>query len=96
MLPKKISTTAELVFGSPLGLPGQMVEKDVSTTQELKNRMTNLEFTPARTAQKTIFIPKTLNNCNFVFLRRDAVKNCSRQLIPVLSELPPMHQNIVF
>lgn len=76
----KKCTTAELVFGSPPTLPGQMMEKDVSTRpstyfiQDLKERVSNLVFTPTRTSNRAIFVPRTLENCEFVFLRRDAIK----------------------
>lgn len=51
-----------------------MIEKYVSTRpsayfiQDLKERMSNLVFTPMRTTHRAIFISRILENCEFVFL----------------------------
>lgn len=73
-------TTVKLVSGSPLVLPGQIVEDNISTMpstqfiQDLKNCMSTLGYMPSCMAKKPVFIPKNLNNCDYIFLSRDAVK----------------------
>lgn len=73
-------TTAELVFGTTLALPGQFCElythSKLTTqyTHDLKQHMKNLVFTPTRSQTRDVFIPTDLHTCDYVFVRNDTVK----------------------
>ena len=74
---------AELVFGTPLTLPGEYFDDSQNTTpgtattpfaQELMHRMARLKYTPPRRPQTESYIPDRLRNCQYVFVRNDSVK----------------------
>lgn len=75
-------SSAELVFGMPLSLPGQYfnVQQKPSPTspssfvQELRQRMARLAYTPPRQQPTNTYVPNNLEKCDFVFVRNDAVK----------------------
>lgn len=76
------ASTAELVYGEPLRLPGEFFDPstagttDVSDyTARLRSFTNNLKPTPAsRHAKPSIFIFKDLPTATHVFLREDAVR----------------------
>ena len=69
---------AELVFGTPLSLPGEYFNDSLDTAskpstpfiQELRHKMARLKYTPPR----HIFIPQHLRNCKYVFVRNGSVR----------------------
>ena len=73
-------TPAELVFGTSLSLPGQYFEQNTHAqptspfVQQLITKMSNFQFTPTRHTTTQTFAPKHLNDCEFVFIRKDSVK----------------------
>lgn len=75
-------STAELVFGMPLSLPGQYfhIPQNSCTTspssfvQDLRHRMAKLTYTPPRQQTTSSYLPQKLDSCDFVFVRNDAVK----------------------
>lgn len=73
-------TPAELVFGTSLSLPGQYFEQNTNSqptspfVQQLKTKMSNFQFTPTRHTTKQLFTPKHLDDCDFIFIRKDSVK----------------------
>ncbi|BHF67662.1 hypothetical protein SprV_0301069000 [Sparganum proliferum] len=74
-------TAAELVYGTPLRLPGEFVQPfttntNISSTfvQQLKQRMAQLRPTPTRQTSKQVFVHEDLKSAPFVFVRHDAVR----------------------
>lgn len=75
-------STAELVFGMPLSLPGQYfhIPQNSCTTspssfvRDLRHRMAKLTYTPPRQQTTSSYLPQKLDSCDFVFVRNDAVK----------------------
>ncbi|BHF63738.1 hypothetical protein SprV_0200673200 [Sparganum proliferum] len=74
-------TAAELVYGTPLRLPGEFVQSSTTTTyipstfvQQLKQRMAQLRPTPTRLTSKRVFVHKDLKSVPFVFARHEAVR----------------------
>lgn len=75
-------TAAELVFGSTLRLPGDMVVTSSTTGQvdptsyaaRLRHHMQTIRPTPTRQTHKPSYIPPDLHNCSFVFVRVDTVR----------------------
>ncbi|BHF63739.1 hypothetical protein SprV_0200673300 [Sparganum proliferum] len=74
-------TAAELVYGTPLRLPGEFVQPSTTTTyipstfvQQLKQRMAQLRPTPTRLTSKRVFVHKDLKSVPFVFARHEAVR----------------------
>ena len=75
-------TPAELVYGTTLRLPGQMVAPSPATdipdptdyVHRLKRHMASLS--PAGTRRQTVksYIPKILDDCTHVFIRQDHVQ----------------------
>ena len=73
---------AELVFGTTLQLPGQFVSpsctKDPpdpsSYADRLAQHMTQLSPATTRTSPRSAYVPKDLQTCTHVFVRRDAVR----------------------
>ncbi|XP_067118351.1 uncharacterized protein [Centruroides vittatus] len=75
------ATTAELVYGTPLRLPGKFLAPTPSDSnaavfvQQLKEQMHQLTPTPTRcNGTKKIFVPQDLQRCTHVFVRHDAVR----------------------
>ncbi|CAM1305316.1 Uncharacterised protein r2_g1510 [Pycnogonum litorale] len=76
------ATTAEMVYGSQLRLPGQLIISvpaeivdPTSFVSRLKNSMQSLRPTAPRSRDtKSIFYPADLNDCTHVFVRCDAVR----------------------
>ena len=76
-------TTAEMVYGSTLRLPGEFFTASPSTTAiesasyvaKLRATMKNLRPPPVREqAQRAVHLQQSLFSCTHVFVRRDAVK----------------------
>ena len=74
---------AELVFGTPLALPGEYFNDTpnaaphAATTpfiQELRHKMARLTYTPPRRQHTQSYVPQQLRDCRFVFIRNDSVK----------------------
>lgn len=76
------ASSAELVYGEPLRLPGEFFESTVNGTADtaeftarLRNFAEKLRPAPAsRHCKPKIFIYKELETCNHVFLREDALR----------------------
>ena len=75
-------TSAELVYGTTLRLPGEFFdERKAETTPDptsyvtrLKNMMYHLQATPVHQQKATnIYVSPTLKSCTHVFIRHDAV-----------------------
>ncbi|XP_078264112.1 uncharacterized protein LOC144598103 [Rhinoraja longicauda] len=74
------SSSAELVYGSPLTVPGEFVpslpgreEPPSSTLHRLRERVGKLAPVPtSRHGTFRPYVPSALQDCAFVFLRRDA------------------------
>ncbi|BHF67339.1 hypothetical protein SprV_0301036500 [Sparganum proliferum] len=73
-------TAAELVYGTPLRLPGEFVRPSTTNTnilstfvQQLKQRMAQLRPTPTRLTSKHVFVHEDLKSAPFVFVRHDTV-----------------------
>lgn len=75
-------TPAEMVYGQPLVVPGELfIQKsetkliDSEFITNLRKNMNNILPTPPREQKQTdIFLPKTLDTCTHVFVRVDKVK----------------------
>nr|VZI17500.1 unnamed protein product [Spirometra erinaceieuropaei] len=74
-------TAAELVYGTPLRLPGEFVQSSTTTTnnpstfvQRLKQRMAHLHPTPTPLTSKRVFVHENLKSAPVVFVRQDAVR----------------------
>ena len=76
-------TTAELVYGVTLRLPGDFFATPETPTLSdptsyvdcLKDTMSNIQYQPTRQpSQPPTFVHKDLNQCTHVFVRHDAIK----------------------
>ncbi|BHF62623.1 hypothetical protein SprV_0200560800 [Sparganum proliferum] len=75
-------TSADLVYGTSLRLPGELVSpsnmltffEPCSYVEQLRSVMRNLRATPPRASPANSFIPPDLDTCNFVCVRHDAVR----------------------
>ena len=75
-------TPAELVYGTTLRLPGQLVTPQLDNSQldpsvyvdRLRRHMTDISPANPRKQRHVNRIPKDLDNCTHVFVRVDAVK----------------------
>lgn len=73
-------TSAELVFGKPTTLPGQIFHNVTNSTPtsyfvaDLKKKMTDIIYTSTRVCKKPFYVPTDLQYTEYVFLRRDAVR----------------------
>ena len=76
-------TTAELVYGMTLRLPGEFIQPSspdpsadpADFVGRLKTTMSQLQPTPVRKQpQRATHLPSALSTCTHVFVRRDAVK----------------------
>lgn len=71
---------AELVYGQALRLPGEFFEASSNPMdhntflEKLRDTMQNLIPVDSRKSTKSIFIPKSLDDCEFVFVRVDKVR----------------------
>jgi len=70
------ATSAELVFGEPIKLPGQFIEERVTSTPEsvvgkLRKMMQELRPTLRRHGRKTTFVFKDMETTKEVFVRQD-------------------------
>ncbi|BHF70287.1 hypothetical protein SprV_0301333700 [Sparganum proliferum] len=71
-------TAAELVYGTPLRLPGEFVQSSTTNipstfVQQLKQRIAQLRPTPTRLTSKHVFAHGDLKSAPFDFVRHDAV-----------------------
>nr|VZI45743.1 unnamed protein product [Spirometra erinaceieuropaei] len=74
-------TATELVYGTPLRLPGEFVQSSTTNTniastfvQQLKQRMAQLRQTPTHLTSKHVFVHEDLKSAPFVFVRHDALR----------------------
>ncbi|BHF70473.1 hypothetical protein SprV_0301352400 [Sparganum proliferum] len=75
-------TAADLVYGTSLRLPGELVSpSDTLTSFEpcsyvdrIRTAMRTLRATPTRVSPTRSFIPPNLDTCDFVLVRHDAVR----------------------
>nr|VZI21055.1 unnamed protein product [Spirometra erinaceieuropaei] len=75
-------TAADLVYGTSLRLPGELVSPSNTLTffepcsyvERLCSAMRNLRATPPRASPANSFIPPDLEKCDFVWVRHDAVR----------------------
>nr|VZI23144.1 unnamed protein product [Spirometra erinaceieuropaei] len=74
-------TAAELVYGTPLRLPGEFVQpsttnNNITSTfvQQLNQRMAPLRPTSTRLTSKHVFVHEDLRSAPFVFVRHDAMR----------------------
>nr|VZI50019.1 unnamed protein product [Spirometra erinaceieuropaei] len=75
-------TAADLVYGTSLRLPGELVSPSNMQTffehrsyvEQLRSVMRNLRATPPRASPANSFIPPDLDTCDFVLVRHDAVR----------------------
>lgn len=76
-------TTAELVYGTTLHLPGQFFSNSQTVgtpdpteyVTRLKSSMTQLKATPTRISNRhNIYVSKELSTCTHVFVRQDSVR----------------------
>ncbi|BHF78475.1 hypothetical protein SprV_0602158800 [Sparganum proliferum] len=75
-------TAADLIYGTTLRLPGELVSPSnmltlfgpCSYVEQLRSVMRNLRATPPRASPVNSFIPTDLDKCDFVLVRHDAVR----------------------
>ncbi|BHF61289.1 hypothetical protein SprV_0100426200 [Sparganum proliferum] len=75
-------TVADLVYGTSLRLPGELVSptntltffEPCSYVERLRSVMRNIRATPPRASPANSFIPPNLDKCDFVLVRNDAVR----------------------
>ncbi|UYV78619.1 hypothetical protein LAZ67_16002183, partial [Cordylochernes scorpioides] len=75
------TTTAELVYGKPLPLPGTFFEDPPSASsptepwlEDFKRAMASLKPAPSRPhVNRHVYVPKPLETCSHVYLRRDLI-----------------------
>ena len=82
-------TTAELVYGTTLRLPGEYFDDSISNTNtsdipnyvtKLKSIMQHLKATPPRsTANRKTYVNNDLLTCTHVFVRHDAIRKPLQQ-----------------
>ncbi|CAH8565955.1 unnamed protein product [Schistosoma margrebowiei] len=79
-------TAAELVYGTTLTLPGQLVDPNTLTptdpshfASQLLQTMKRIKAIPPREHNNRIQLDKNLETCKFVFVRVDAVKKPLKQ-----------------
>ncbi|CAH8542585.1 unnamed protein product [Schistosoma haematobium] len=80
-------TAAELVYGTALTLPGQLVDPNTLTptdpsrfASQLLQTMQQIKTIPPREHNNRIQLNRNLETCKFVFFRVDAVKKPLKQL----------------
>ncbi|UYV65622.1 hypothetical protein LAZ67_3004893 [Cordylochernes scorpioides] len=75
------TTTAELVYGKPLPLPGTFFEDPPSASsptepwlEDFKRAMASLKPAPSKPhGNRHVYVPKPLETCSHVYLRRDLI-----------------------
>ncbi|UYV63103.1 transposition, partial [Cordylochernes scorpioides] len=75
------TTTAELVYGKPLPLPGTFFEDPPSASsptelwlKDFKRAMASLKPAPSKPhGNRHVYVPKPLETCSHVYLRRDLI-----------------------
>ncbi|UYV67877.1 hypothetical protein LAZ67_5002348 [Cordylochernes scorpioides] len=75
------TTTAELVYGKPLPLPGTFFEDPPSASsrteswlEDFKRAMASLKTAPSSPhGNRHVYVPKPLETCSHVYLRRDLI-----------------------
>ena len=79
-------TTAELVYGTSLRLPGEFFDNRPSTMADpsnyvlqLKATMQKLQATPTRSVPRPTYVNQALSSCTHVFVRHDAVRKPLQQ-----------------
>ena len=75
-------SVAELVYGTPLRLPGELVIQTVidnpditSFLDRLRVKMSQIAFTRPRSTNQKHFVPTDLNTCTHVFIKDNASKH---------------------
>lgn len=76
------ATPAEMVYGESIRVPGELFASSTGPADPLasdflialKNHFASARSPGTRTTDQTAFIPKTLETCTHVFVRRDAKK----------------------
>ena len=76
------ATTAEMVFGSTLRLPGEFFSTSSATPlpdpsefiKQLKTHFRTLQLTPPRATNRISHIPNDLSTATHVFVRQDAIR----------------------
>ena len=73
---------ADLVYGTPLGLPGQLVidspvesSNTTSFLDQLRLQMSQIKYTEPKTVIQEPYIHKELHDCTYVFVRDNAHKH---------------------
>lgn len=72
-------SAAELVFGTPLSLPGQYFSTTTYPTatstffQELREKLVSLNYTPPHERPTDIYIPQQQQRSEFVFIRNNGI-----------------------
>ncbi|GIY48498.1 reverse transcriptase [Caerostris darwini] len=81
----KQATTAEMLYGTPIRLPGEFLSPSSSTIDpatfvgKLRETMQELlPLTPKQQTHRAVFISKDLSTCSHVFLRTDTIKKVRR------------------
>ncbi|CAH8647651.1 unnamed protein product [Schistosoma mattheei] len=79
-------TPAELVYGTTLTLPGQLVDQDTTISTDpnrfvsrLLQTMQNIKATPPRENNNRVQLDRRLGTCKFVFARVDTVRKPLKQ-----------------
>ena len=79
-------TTAELVYGTSLRLPGEFFDNRPSSMADpsnyvlqLKATMQKLQATPTRSVPRPTYVNQALSSCTHVFVRHDAVRKPLQQ-----------------
>lgn len=72
---------AEIVYGENLKLPGEFFSESsdkaidpANFVDQLRQNIQKLKPIPTRSATKAIYVPNSLDNCEYVFVRVDRVK----------------------
>lgn len=83
------ATTAELVYGSTLRLPGEFFRSSISSNhptcseflRQIREHIQSLRPVPAsnHSAQQNVFVSKELTTCTHVFVRQDHVRKPLQQ-----------------
>ena len=81
------TTPAQLLYGTALRLPGEVVSPSANTTitdyaayaSRLASHMKKAQPIPLREQNRTSYVPKGLDSCSHVFIRQDGVRRPLQQ-----------------